>query len=459
MSPRKRVMQISKTSWLMGALFGLSCDVTDLDRALFSVRVENKSDCTLDPNICQSQGLVCDKVTHQCTAAVSGSCMSPAMCPSPLAASCVSGMCVPCSADNACEAWSVANSSPQILHSCMAPGTCVECSNRAHCTDVNRPICDTVTNRCTCLINSDCSSGICDKPNGQCVASDQIVYVDNRVCPSMGNGSQATPYCTVASALASNKPYISVAGSTKSYGSIAISTGNIVIIGAGRDSSTPTRFDSVTVSGGILSISSVQIVAASKDPAVTCNGFSSLYLRDSIVSNNTGRGIDAEGCGIFYTDRSRVTSAYSGIRVGSVSGKSTTTFRISNTAVVASGNVIAEPYGVVLNNNAQGFFGFNTLTGNQGGINCSAMSPQNISDSIIAGNSPPAVTSCSSARIIQSGVDLEVGMEPKLKDTANNSACCIDKGLLTAPEIVPTDYYGIPRPQGFGYDIGFHELK
>jgi hypothetical protein len=42
-------------------------------------------------------------------------------------------------------------------------------------------------------------------------------------------------------------------------------------------------------------------------------------------------------------------------------------------------------------------------------------------------------------------------------DTPNNATCCIDKGGPCSD--VKFDYFGNPRPQGKGCDLGAHELR
>jgi hypothetical protein len=136
-----------------------------------------------------------------------------------------------------------------------------------------------------------------------------------------------------------------------------------------------------------------------------------------------------------------------------------------NSAVSGVG---AGPYGVLIQDSAVGTFAFNTVTGNPNGVQCRLQS-QTITDSIVALITTKQVDKCAATRVYQgTAVDFVhpyVSPNPTfdlhLSDTANNAACCVDKGSAPAPSEpqVPTDFFGTARPKGAGYDLGFHELK
>jgi hypothetical protein len=302
------------------------------------------------------------------------------------------------------------------------------------------------------------------------VAAESIAYASNNDagCIDSGAGTAAEPFCSIAAALTSGRPYLRLLPSSDTYPAFTVSTGNVVITGPGRDASPTATLSAVTVTGSstTLTLSGVKIVGDGVQfGAVTCRGDGTLYLHDLMVKNPAGRGVDAElECSKVYVDRVRVnnTSAYA-IVIGVV-GTTTTRYRIINTAVVASGSLASgEEHAVFLGprSSPMGTFAFNTITGSLRGVGCT--STRIVSNSIVAGNVLSQVDSpcLGAATVITENVDLEPGLDPKLQNTSANDACCVDRATAPTPTdpVVPTDYFGTSRPLGKGYDIGYHELK
>ncbi len=308
-----------------------------------------------------------------------------------------------------------------------------------------------------------------------------IAYVNNNTssCKDSNPGTQDSPFCNITPAITANKPYINVAGSPKTYGTVALSSGgSFVIVGAGRDAMTTTILDQVNVTNGTLVLSNLQVLPSLASAAVTCNGStSSIYLASTVVINGTGRGIDAEmNCGQLTVDRTFVnckSNGFYGIIVGNSSG-SMTSYRIVNSAVTQCGNMSGEPYGVLLQHQAQastGYFAFNTVTGNYNGVSCSIGMPL-IQNSIIAGNNEYNNTSVAQVNVCNTDSTVEMnsahvvfsptasGVPALATGNATNTMWIVDRG--TPPpgnQSVPTDYFGVTRPQGQQYDIGFQELQ
>lgn len=463
--------------FLLAAVAGLSCD------AIFPP-VNNPENCALEGAPACPDGMVCDKNQSLKCVPIKNSCTGPAACPSETSAACPvdTGICTPCSADNQCTAWSTAhNHTPALTH--CAKGLCIECTASTDCTDSLKPTCDATTGDCrACKIDGDCASGICRKAGdypetppvsglmtGQCVSPTNIAYASNNAsgCSDTGAGTMAQPYCSVAKAMTAGKAYINVLASATPYPALTVGSGNVVLIGPGRDASPTATFPSVTVNGGAtLALSGVSIAASAVAPAgaVTCTAGGTLYLRDAVITNTPGRGIDAEsGCAKLYVERTRInnTTAY-GIIIGGT-GATVTQYRIVNNALVLCGSPgTGEEYAVKLGTKSSptGYFAYNTLNKNNKGLICDT--DRTINDSIVAGSTGVNIAGCSPQVLknVQTTADLASGAEPKLLDTAPNAACCIDKGVIPMqPQTIPTDYYGVDRPMGGGYDVGYHELK
>jgi hypothetical protein len=131
---------------------------------------------------------------------------------------------------------------------------------------------------------------------------------------------------------------------------------------------------------------------------------------------------------------------------------------------------------VVFSGASTGTFRFNTVTGGgeirPGGIDCGS-TPRAIEDSIVVGNVPAAeraqtVGACLHQRVVVGSwdrrvnpdlirIDPDLDPQGRLSDTPANAACCIDQGASSMPG-PERDFFGTPRPQGPGNDIGAHEL-
>lgn len=64
------------------------------------------------------------------------------------------------------------------------------------------PICDVVANACTgCLAHAECSESACNFLEGNCFDPATIIHVNGTTPCAGGDGSEATPYCTIGEAL------------------------------------------------------------------------------------------------------------------------------------------------------------------------------------------------------------------------------------------------------------------
>jgi hypothetical protein len=468
-------------SWTRASLFLsiaglLSCD------AIYPTD-SNPKNCVLNPGICDiSIGEVCDLKAKVCKTA--GTCSAIAQCESASAVQCKSGACVPCEADTQCRVWSTERMVSPAQNFCVKPtgasgGTCGQCGTSADCTaDPAKSFCDTTTHICRgCLQHSECDtspgdgSGVCYRPNdypaapanmlGRCAptgAAGSIAYLGNSPagCEMMGTNPSTVskPYCTLAVAMASGKPYIKVLPSATPYPAIALTNQTVTLIGPGRDASPGATFPAVDLNGtGTLTLSDVVVQASAGTAAVLCRGNGNLNLVASNVSGSVA-GIDANACATINIERTRIsTPSRLAIQVG---GASTTTYRIVNSLVVDSGSP-GSPNPVRLNNMAMGVFAYNTVTRSAGSVQCLNMLDLRYSVFVNNGTAPVGCTVSSS--VTDDAVQLNSDPEPKLQPSQAVTDKVIDKGDQPAAGEVQTDYFGTPRPKGKGWDKGYHELQ
>lgn len=88
------------------------------------------------------------------------------------------------------------------------PGACLPTS----CVAAATPVCDAVSRVCRpCRKDNECAtSGLCAL-DGHCATDDQIAFV-SPTCPATPTGTRAAPFCTIADALVTTKPYVFVSG-------------------------------------------------------------------------------------------------------------------------------------------------------------------------------------------------------------------------------------------------------
>jgi hypothetical protein len=252
------------------------------------------------------------------------------------------------------------------------PGTCVGCLTDANCTSAGAsktPICEPTTSACrACAKDAECGGpGVC-MADGHCAAVSEVLFVD-ATATCTGNGTSATPYCSLAVAtphLGITTPVMIILGGTNDQLTLSTSGISPVILGrkntAGDIGSIPANAaTAISVSSDTVLIRNLTVDlgsgAASKGIAVTGAG-TSLSLRMVTVSLGTkGLGIDAESGATLSMDECYVeNNPVGGILVNGA------TANIQNTIIAA--NPSASGYGIQFSAPGSGTtFAFNTIVG------------------------------------------------------------------------------------------------
>ncbi len=461
------------------------------DPALFgSLSKDNTFNCNKNAGICASLGMnfYCDTAQGCCNEIPMGRCNKSTDCTKNDKPVCdmPNNICVSCSGNTQCKDWATAQVDPLNRVLCIN-GQCNECMDNSQCTRPGKGFCNQNTNVCGgCTANSDCpGSNICKLDEsllatgdtlskiGECVLMTDVVAVDNNLAKCDNAGAGGKPFCQISQAVSSGKSYIKVVGngavSASLYQPVTVSNGGqrVTIIGPGRDAmpyaTAQAVINGVTVTGGAqVTLIGISVTNNGGAPAVQCNGSGSLYAQNVLISDTVAvpkGGIYASSCSKVNVERTKITNAIGyGIFITGGSGH-----RVVNNAIINGGSV-AEPTGMRLSGGASGLFAFNTIANNrQGGILCD--SAVAVSDSIVMvnGAGPEVSTNCQSARIVSSGVTLDpsymnaMAGDPRI--TADPGNVAIDKGAADTNKTVKDDYFGAPRPQGNGYDIGFQEVR
>ena len=156
------------------------------------------------------------------------------------------------------------------------PAVCVQCipgGNVSACTGTT-PICDTAKTCRGCTLDSECASGLC-APDGACAAAGDIAYVGGA-----GAGgttcTQAAPCAKLVDALALNKGYIRVTGTTTHDADTVIDNKNVTIVGGANAKITRTGGGP---NGNVLRIA----------------GTSKVTLKGLEISGGDGDGVQVDG--------------------------------------------------------------------------------------------------------------------------------------------------------------------
>jgi hypothetical protein len=358
-----------------------------------------------------------------------------------------------------------------------------------------QPIC--ADNQCrSCLAHSECQSMVCDTYGdysgaGSCVPETDILYVDggNRdeiEADCFGTGTRTQPLCTIASALTKlaaipsgqKRPLIRLLKSPNAYKlpPIDTTTGPVVLVGPGTF--TPGTTATLITDGddymrfGDMANVVIDGVRVST-VAMTVPSGGKLTIRRSEIKYLYGGGIFTNATVTF--DRDWFTEGNFGL---SFQGS---TVNITNS--LFTGNTIDPTLGLISMSGGTGTFQFNTVAYNMGAktsmaINCVKSANLTVKNSIFVQNgaSQQVASTCRSLAnsLVVGSADAmsdqikqdpvfqdpqQLDLRPKARD-AVNAQYLIDKALEVnaGDKNVDHDYFGTPRPQGAGYDIGACEL-
>ncbi|HXU69483.1 MAG TPA: choice-of-anchor Q domain-containing protein, partial [Polyangia bacterium] len=394
---------------------------------------------------------------------------------------------------------------------CGPNGGCVECLTNDNCDAVHKTC--SPTNTCVpCVDNSDCASGLCKA--GACADKTMVVYVDNATghgcSDAAGAGTFAMPFCTLqkglnAGAMAS-KPVVVFAGTYPEnvLASISLNGGNdyvVTLVGIGgpviKPSSSGPAFSVAGTSGKQVTASVDGFVLDGStltdgSNVIECSGNSGGVYGGTLLTMTRSTIKNGSGVGLSTTQKCVITfdaDIFTGNKAGAAL-LSATDFAFTNLLVHDNGGSGASCGGISLA--SAGETGkmtmFNlTIVNNTAmtgalasGMLC-AVSPTNVTNTLILGNSPLATevnTNCHpdfSAFLGATGSNNETipatgcGVNDLLADPPNGDyrpkkmtvkpCTLIDQGTNTgAPD---HDLAGTSRPQPASGtdDIGAYEAK
>jgi hypothetical protein len=385
---------------------------------------------------------------------------------------------------------------------CWALGSCGDvlpqreqpvgtCTKEADC-GAEGQVCK--ANQCVpCGAHSDCASAVCDLygdlgGSGRCVPASNIIYVDStdpegQSCP-LATGSSELPWCSMDAALGQlmREPgkIISLHGSPTSYlvPVIGAELGPLVIVGPARFTAGAAAVLGASTGDSLLQVGSgasavldgVLITA----PGITASPGAKVTIRQSTLDN-------LQHGALF--DNSTVTLDRDLI-VHSTLGLAFDASTVSITNTIIAGNSAAPSTNLIEMNGGSGIFQFNTVAHNVLGsssalvLNCTggtgflvknsifaqngaaeqlAKGCQAVANSLILGKLDPAAAQIKQEPVFESPEQLDLRLKPS---DPTNAQYLFDRANQVNPAAeknIDHDYYGTPRPQGSGYDIGAFE--
>ena len=384
---------------------------------------------------------------------------------------------------------------------CSSNGECVACLISTDCAP-GMPVCDVTSASCRgCKADDECSTDVCDKTSGTCVASGTVRYASPG---GAGIACTQTAPCGIAQAFAAadgSHPRVKLLAGT--YNASVTVTGKAVIVHGERatwNAATGARTLEINdggsvrligITAGNLNTSSTGIVIGCELTTATAST-PTLVIDEAIIDSAASNAVYADDCTVSISNSE--LRAHGGAAVLLVSGGTVLvdrsvidggegtwnvggTLRITNSilrnhtgtngAFVAVSPTFVE-FSTIVNALVKCGSGVPACvtTGNVNGV-C-------INNSIIYNPGGPTDTVQGSACVLArslvypqattpSGTSNQLGVSPQMKAPSTGDY----RLLSTSPAIDtadpgatnPIDFDGVSRPQGVSYDIGAFEYK
>jgi len=222
------------------------------------------------------------------------------------------------------EASDIDGSSGEPLHGCNAPeqacgegsvchaawGECLPCLAD---TDCERGSCSGhYTCESTCTEHRHCPASACDMLSGACLDDGPVLHVAS--CDATtGSGTPDDPYCSVQAAIDAGIPAgmdgtIVLADSDLPYDGFAIAEDRrVAVLGRGNRVTSDGMFEAIYVRDGALYLQGVT-VEETYDAALKCLDGGSVFVDDTLFTDNEGSAIRADACRTAMIRRSMMTS-------------------------------------------------------------------------------------------------------------------------------------------------------
>lgn len=417
----------------------------------------------------------CPANTPICRDGVCTVCQTQTECPIAAPVCGGNGTCGPCTTgSDQCELRTA-------TRRCLAGG-CVQCDRASDCALLpDRPVCEVTTGMCRpCALDDECTSGVCDLPNGRCVVDGDVL----KVTMTGGGDCTTVPCASVAAALAKvqgTRRFVKIGPGT--FREPLDATGkSVVLVGAGAmmttiDPSGAANLPALNVGGGSdVTVRRLRLANASGDSnanGVTCAGTPrpKLTMLDVRVEDSDAVGVVANPC-VLDIRRSRIAANLGGgVRIVA------SDFTLVNDVIVLNGSGASTVGGVRILDSPPnvGRLDFVTVGHNSsistavGGVACEGLTTGlAFTNSIVWGNSG-AVNEvsglCTWTFSLFPGASGATNLDrnPLFTDPPSRNL----KPMSGSPAInaadmgstVPDDIDGRARPQGGRRDMGAYEIE
>lgn len=310
------------------------------------------------------------------------------------------GRCGECSATSGCEITSL---TPVCELSTL---DCRGCQSSTECTDSTRDVC-AADGRCVeCATHADCSSEVCDIPQGTCVAASAVLYVGGNNATDVAScGAASAPCATIQFGVGRVAAQTHVRIRDGNYsGNVDLDNLDLTLVGPGADlASLANSVPTVRVRNGSNAvIDGLTIRGATMGAAgVDCSGSStSLTFVRARSFFNMGPGIESDDCALTVLESTIDANTSIGMLVtnGTLVLRRSTIHGNSNGGL----HVVLAPYEIINN------FVYDNGRGGSGGSDIGGMKFDNSAES---GDQTLAFNTIAENRArtgVTSGVDCDV---------------------------------------------------
>jgi hypothetical protein len=303
---------------------------------------------------------------------------------------CRDGACVSCSDTNDGDAACLGLDPDAPI---CADGACVQCTaEELGICSGTVPVCDVATNTCVgCSAHAQCPASACHLDEGSCLPEDRVWYVDGDAddCGT-ADGSVASPWCTIASALElvgpSSRGTLRIVPTAAPYAeAIAIEDDRVVALMSaepGLPELDASGASTLTVDGATVLVQRLRLLGNTGAPAVSLDD-AMVWIDRSEVVLNQGGGITASGSTMLHLR-------------GSVIGAGGTGLADRQALLVdgASFDVVAS---TIAGNDGSGFASVRCIGGGTGSIRAS----------VVVGLDAPSI-SCAGIDVDASAIDTDL---------------------------------------------------
>lgn len=330
------------------------------------------------------------------------------MCPAAMPY-CLDGACVACTSAPASFCAELDASSPI----CGTQGSCVECEygDDDACAESFVGVFCSPLGRCSgCFRHDQCGLAGCDMVNNECLPESQVLFIEGGGCDEAddtGDGTEATPFCSLAKALAAmgSRATFRVRG-PGAYRDrvIRVTDGGVLAVLGNSPADRPELARVEAFTKGRAYLHDVQVTGVAEELVECATGAVVWFTRSAITGNSSGVGAEIRNCTLRLDGT--VVSLNEG---GGILALSQAHLEMYSAAVIANGVESTETHGIRIEGGSTMTASHATIVQNFGSatgpeLSCGESHTVTVTNSIVLRNEGPSVDGCTDLTMTHTAV-------------------------------------------------------